>query len=296
MSDRQFYMWMVLAMLFWGASWPIAKVLSNYMSLHEFIAYRYLVVVLSMALVLRWLKLSFKIDWANLLIATGAAVLLIFYTKYYFLSTKHGEPGLAGAVVTTLMPILVYVLSLFTRQKRPEAKHWAALALGGAGVMITMEVWRFQLDGGLHYLYWYFLGAAFCWALLSILSGYAQDTNPTVFSFYLYLMTVLIDAVFFLEPSTHLWALADGVFWFNFLTLTFASTTFATTVYFLGIGRLDSKRASAFTFLVPFFAIGLSVIFLSETWKWSALIGVSMTIFSLIVLNNIKITFYNRSS
>ena len=281
-------------MLFWGASWPIANVLSGYMNLHEFIAYRYVIVTLSMVAVLRWMKLSFAITWREFLAATLAALLLVYYTKYYFLATKYGAPGLAGAVVTTLMPILVYVFTLPSRAEKTHARDWGALLLGALGVGITMGVWQFQASEVLSAHYDYLLGAATCWALLSLTGAYAKNLHPAVFSFYLYLMTSVIDIALFLEPNPQLWQQTDGVFWFNFLTLTFISTTFATTVYFLGVKRLGAKRSSAFTFLVPFFALGLSAIFLGEVLQWHVLLGVSLTIFSLIILNRIKIGFYNR--
>jgi len=86
----------------------------------------------------------------------------------------------------------------------------------------------------------------------------------------------------------------DRDFWISFLIVTVGSTTFATTVYFLGIQRLGSKQASVFTFLVPFFAVGLSVLFLNESWHWSTVLGAVMTIIALIILNNIKIGPYNK--
>ena len=73
--------------------------------------------------------------------------------------------------------------------------------------------------------------------------------------------------------------------------MTIGSTTFATTVYFIGIQQLGSKQASVFTFLVPFIAIGLSVIFLSETLQWTTILGAMMTIVALMILNNIKFNF-----
>ncbi len=105
-------------------------------------------------------------------------------------------------------------------------------------------------------------------------------------------MTVIIDWVFFLEPVHGSIFLMDALFWSNFLILAIGSTTFATTVYFLGIRALGSKQASVFTFLVPFFAIGLSVAFLNEALQWGTIIGAIMTIIALMVLNNIKLSIF----
>jgi len=293
-TDRQLSLWIVLAMLFWGASWPIANVLSNYINVHEFISYRYIITTITMVPVLWWMKLSFKISLQHFLVASIAAVLLIYYSKYYFLSTKHGAPGLAGAVVTTLMPVLVYLLMMFSKQKKTQRKDWLALLLGMLGVLVTMNIWQFQLSEIMKGTSVYLLAAATCWALMSIVTTYAKTISPATLSFYIYLMTALFDLIFFFEPTHGSILAMDRDFWISFLIVTVGSTTFATTVYFLGIQRLGSKQASVFTFLVPFFAVGLSVLFLNESWHWSTVLGAVMTIIALIILNNIKIGPYNK--
>lgn len=294
-NDRQLSLWIVLAMLFWGASWPIANVLSNYISVHEFISYRYIITTITMVPVLWWMKLSFKISFQHFLVACAAAILLIYYSKYYFLSTKYGAPGLAGAVVTTLMPVLVYLLMMFSKQKKTQGKDWLALLLGVLGVLVTMNIWQFQLSEIISGTSVYLLAAATCWALMSIVTTYAKSVVPATLSFYIYLMTAIFDLIFFFEPTHGSILAMDSVFWINFLIVTIGSTTFATTVYFLGIQKLGSKQASVFTFLVPFFAVGLSVLFLNENWYWTTILGALMTIVALIILNNIKLGFYNKS-
>ena len=293
-NDRQLSLWIVLAMLFWGASWPIANVLSNYINVHEFISYRYIITTITMVPVLWWMKLSFKISFQHFLVACAAAILLIYYSKYYFLSTKYGAPGLAGAVVTTLMPVLVYLLMMFSKQKKTQGKDWLALLLGVLGVLVTMNIWQFQLSEIISGTSVYLLAAATCWALMSIVTTYAKSVVPATLSFYIYLMTALFDLIFFFEPTHGSILAMDSVFWINFLIVTIGSTTFATTVYFLGIAKLGSKQASVFTFLVPFFAVGLSVLFLNENWYWTTILGALMTIVALIILNNIKFGFYNK--
>jgi drug/metabolite transporter (DMT)-like permease len=293
-SDRQLSLWIVLAMLFWGASWPIANVLSNYINVHEFISYRYIVTTLTMVPVLWMMKLSFRIDFKNFLVASVAAILLVYYSKYYFLSTKHGAPGLAGAVVTTLMPVLVYLLMIFSKQKKTRLKDWLALLLGVFGVLTTMNIWQFQLSDIVSGTSVYLLAAATCWALMSMVTTYAKTIPAATLSFYIYLMTALFDLMFFFEPTHGSIFAMDSVFWLNFLIVTIGSTTFATTVYFLGIAQLGSKQASVFTFLVPFFAVGLSVLFLNEDWYWTTILGALITIIALIILNNIKFGSYNK--
>ncbi|TEU24134.1 MAG: EamA family transporter, partial [Gammaproteobacteria bacterium] len=186
MADRKLFLWMTLAMLGWGASWPIAKILSSYITEHELVTYRYVLTTVTMLPIFYWMKLSFRIDLKNLVLAIIIGVFLIFYTKLFFLGTKHGEAGIAGALVTTLMPIIVYILMLLSRQKKPEIKDWLALALGVAGVFTMIKVWTFEIEQIFNVSNVYLLWAALCWALMSIATAYTKSIHPVVLSFYIY--------------------------------------------------------------------------------------------------------------
>jgi EamA-like transporter family. len=119
----------------------------------------------------------------------------------------------------------------------------------------------------------------------------SKSIHPVVLSFYVYLFATLIDWLVFFNPSSGSIFNMDQTFWLGFVFLAVGSTTFATTMYFLGVQKLGSNKGSVFTFLVPFFAIGLSAILLGELLQLTTLIGVVMTIVSLITLNNINFSF-----
>ncbi len=287
-NHKHLMLLMVLAMLGWGGSWPIAKFLSAYITEHEIVTYRYALTTLSMLPMLIFMRLSIKINIKSLLLIVIVGVLLIFYTKLFFLGTKFGTAGLAGALVTTLMPIIVFVLMLFSHQTKPNLKDWLALILGVIGVLTMMNIWSFQLNEVLNTSNVYLLWAALCWALMSIVSSYAKSVHPVVASFYIYLVATVVDYFVFFEPNSGSILSMGHLFWVNFLILVFVSTTFATSMYFYGVQNLGSNKASVFTFLVPFFAIGLSIIFLDETLKLTTIVGVIMTIIALSILNNVK--------
>ena len=77
----------------------------------------------------------------------------------------------------------------------------------------------------------------------------------------MYIITTLLDVVFFVDFSTINYASFDGIFWLNIIGITLLSTTYANTIYFLGIEELGASEVSSFAFLVPFFAIGFASLF-----------------------------------
>ena len=67
------------------------------------------------------------------------------------------------------------------------------------------------------------------------------------------------------------------------------ASTFANTIYFLGIEKLGANEVSSFIFLVPFAAIFFSAIFLNESITYTTIIGTVMIIIAVKILNNIKL-------
>jgi drug/metabolite transporter (DMT)-like permease len=80
----------------------------------------------------------------------------------------------------------------------------------------------------------------------------------------------------------------DSIFWINILSMAVISTTFATSIYFVGIEKLGANEVSSFIFLVPFFAILFSYMFLEEKITLSVIIGTVLTLSAVKMLNNIK--------
>ena len=101
-------------------------------------------------------------------------------------------------------------------------------------------------------------------------------------------MTILL-LIFFVEPTKMPYTSFDWIFWVNILCVAVVSTTFATSIYFIGIEKLGTNEVSSFIFLVPFFAISLSVIFLKEHISYSIIFGTIMTLIAVKILNNIQI-------
>ena len=291
-----FYIMMFLAMAGWGASWVNAKVLSIYINEYELILFRNIFTLLTLVPVLLITKKYFKINMRSLLLAVVASVVMILYLKYYFLGTKFGTASLGGALVTTLIPINTFLIMALFYGKKILKKDMFALGLGAVGVLTILNVWSFQPEDIFTTHNMYFLFASLLWPILTIVSSKATHTSPIVFTFYMYVITTVLVLVFFIDFGEINYKGFDNLFWINILSLAVISTTFATTIYFIGIERLGTNEVSSFIFLVPFFAIVLSAIFLKEEISLTIIIGTVLTIIAVKILNNIKLTKKENTS
>ena len=283
-TRKIFYLLMVLAMVGWGAAWVHVKYLSDYLGIHEIIFYRYLLTTLGMIPLILWLRLPWRIDRQALTITLLVSAITILYTWLFIAGTKLGTAGLGGAFVTTLIPILTFALTALLARRRLSRRQLFALGLGALGVMTILNVWSFHAADIFRLENLYFILAAMSWAVLTIFSArVAGRVDPLVYSFYMYLGVTVLEGLFFTDFSTDLTALSPLVD-LNLLLLALVSTTFATSVYFIGSKKLGADRISSFTFLVPFSAIGLSALFLGEKITWGMGVGTVMAVIAVRLL------------
>ncbi len=284
-----FYIMMIFAMAGWGASWVNAKVLSFYINEYELIFFRNIFTLLTLTPILIFAKKYFYINKKSLFLAFLASLVMIAYMKCYFLGTKFGTASLGGALVTTLIPINTFLIMAIFFNKKIQKKDFLALGVGAIGVLTILQVWSFNFEQVFTIYNAYFLAGSLLWAILTIISSRSTKTSPMVFTFYMYVITTILVVIFFLDFKAINYQSFDWIFWVNILILSVISTTFATTVYFVGIEKLGANEVSSFVFLVPFFAILFSVIFLKEHISLSIILGTVMTIYAVKILNNIKV-------
>ena len=291
-----FFILLFLAMVAWGGSWVNVKVLGQYISAYEIIFLRFSITAVTMVPIILWLGHSFKIDKKSFALATLVAIMLIFYNKYYYLGTKFGTASLGGAMVTSMIPILTFVFMALLGSRKVNAKDIGALVLGAIGVLTMLHIWTFDTEHLLVIQNLYFVLAAVAWAIMTILSAKSTKISPIVFTFYMYIMTIVIDWVFFVDISAMPFESMDTIFWINTILISLAASTFSNTIYFLGIEKLGAAEVSSFVFLVPFSAIILSAIFLGEKLDLFIILGTVLTLFAVKLLNNITILKRRRKS
>ena len=288
-SKNIFYALMFLAMAGWGASWVSAKVLSAYINEYELVFFRNVFTIITLLPVLLYSKKSFRINLKSFILVVIASIVMIAYMKCYFLGTKFGTASLGGALVTTMIPINTFLIMAMFFGRKIEKKDIFALVLGGLGVLTMLNIWSFSHEQIFSQKNIYFVLASILWPILTIVSSKATKISPMVFTFYMYVISTIMVMIFFVDVPSIDYKVFDWIFWLNILSISIISTTFATTIYFVGIEKLGTNEVSSFIFLVPLFAIVLSVIFLKEHISLSIIIGTILTLIAVKILNNIRI-------
>ncbi len=289
MSKNLFYILMVFAMIFWGASWISTKVLTNYINEYELVFLRMGICFITLFPIIYFFKFSFKLDIKSFFLILIASLVLTSYSISMFIGLKHGSAGFGGALVTTLIPINTFIIVAILSRKTISLKHSFALLLGAFGVLNMLNIWNFNLNEIFSKDTLYFLLSSILWPILTIITAKASKIHAFVFTFYTYIISSVVLIIFFVDTSIFERVVAfDFIFWFNLFVITILSTTFATSIYFIGATKLGTKEVSSFIFLVPATALIIGAIFLGEKITLNTVIGTVFTIIAIYILNNLS--------
>ena len=239
--------------------------------------------------IIYFFKFSFKLDIKSFFLVLIASLVLTSYSISMFIGLKHGSAGFGGALVTTLIPINTFIIVAILSRKTISLKHSFALLLGAFGVLNMLNIWNFNLNEIFSKDTLYFLLSSILWPILTIITAKASKIHSFVFTFYTYIISSVVLIIFFVDTSIFERVVAfDFIFWFNLFVITILSTTFATSIYFIGATKLGTKEVSSFIFLVPATALIIGAIFLGEKITLNTVIGTVFTIIAIYILNNLS--------
>lgn len=273
-------------MVLWGLSWPSGKIVSEYGSIPVIIVWRFLIAATAMGLVLIIRRTPFKVGKQGILPLIGSVILITTYNLAYFSGVHQGAAGAGGVLVTTLNPVLTFLLVSVLALKRPGGRPLAGIILGILGGTILINVWQ----EGWHIIFQagnqYFLLCACSWALLTVLSStITKHMSTLTYSFWVYLGSGVL--VLLLVGDASLFQVFDYElrFWLNLMSISLGAMAFATTAYFIATSRLGSEKAAAFIFTVPVSAMLFSMLMLDEALKGNVLLGGMISIIAVYLIN-----------
>ena len=277
---------MIVSMFLWGLSWPSSKFLTRYCSPVNMAIYRYIIVIITLSPILFFFKASPKIKKAGIPSILASGALLALYSYFFFKGLTKGAAGAGGVLVTTLNPIMAYVIGIILSRKLPSKNESIGLILGIIAGSFLLKVWDKPgavFDSGNIY----FLLSAFTWASMSKFTSRGHLYGASLgFSLWQYVVTLLcllpLINVQELQTVIHV---KDPLFWMNMFFSSAIVTSLATTMFFYTTTRLGAEKASSFIFLVPFAAAFSAWLFLGELILPHTIIGGALGMAAVYMIN-----------
>ena len=287
MSDLKYKYLLVLSMFLWGGGWSALKILTPELSVEIIIFWRFFIMSLSFLPILFFFKKPIVLNKSNLKYITGSSILNIAFMVSSFFGIKYGLAGGGGVIITTLTPIMTFLLVAIIFKKNPQKFQYLGISLGLIGATIMLQISDINLF--LNSSNIYFLLCAIIWASVTILSQYShKHIHPIHYSFIISFIATIVSLGFGLLNGVDLTAVfeQDSRFWIALIYLSVFGQTIATTIYFMVAGKLGSEVTSSYMFLVPIFALLIAWVILDEPIQIHIVIGG--------IISLIAITFINK--
>ena len=283
------YIIMIISMSLWGLSWTNGKILGTYTSIPILMFWRFSIAAFFMFGVLIVRGTKWRITLAGIPSIIASAIFLVLYNHFYFTGTQVGAAGAGGVLVTTLNPLLTFLLISIVRQNIPRGRSLGGLVLGILGGTILINLWQDGWSAIFTSGNQYFVLCASTWAFLTFISSRINKHMSTLtYSFWLYVLSSIF-ALFFVDKSQLFSVFGLGLsFWLNLLSVSVGAMAFATTAYFIAASRLGSEKASAFIFTVPLSAMIFAMLILNEPLKWNIVLGGTISIIAVFLINSAK--------
>ncbi|MCC7029712.1 MAG: DMT family transporter [Chitinophagaceae bacterium] len=275
-----------VSMLIWGMSWPSAKVLSHYGKPLEIAFLRFIFTFITLLVILQFLKVKLSIQKTGLPSLLFAAALIAVYSMLFFTGIEKGMPGAGGVLVTTMTPIISYLLALIIKKRKPSILETVGLTIGFIAGCILLSVWN-HADLILQSGNLFFILSTFVWAVLSRVTALSfQHGSPLAFSLWMYFLCILILA-FFIDFSSiqRIINSGDTRFWLNMLFNGMLNTGVATTFFFFATSKIGAEKTSSFIYIVPFAAAISSFVAIGEVIQWNTVAGGALGILAVWVIN-----------
>lgn len=285
------YILLLLTMIFWGLSWPVAKILVG--SLNPFIVgfFRFLTASIAFAMVSIYLRN--EIEWKKIRDNIGSFFLLgltgIFGYGILFLVGLTFTTSAQGSIIAGMNPVSITVFTFLINKEQLESKwKYAGFAISFIGVIFVIGISaliNFQLE--------YLIGnliiftSMLLWGIYSalgkrLMAGFTSFES-TSFAVYFGMLLFGISSLFMADkndiPSL------DDPSWLGILFLGIFVTFLGFFFYFSAIQNIGATKSSIFINLVPIFGTISSYIFLNEKIIWTFIVGLILIIIGIIIIN-----------
>ncbi len=276
-------------MFLWGGGWSALKILTYELPMEVIIFWRFFLMSLAFLPILYLFKQPIKLNSTNVKYIAASSVLNITFMIFSFLGIKYGYAGAGSVIITTISPVMTFLLVAILFKKRLRNIQYFGLFIGVVGGFILLQLGDISLFFNGSNIY--FLLCALTWAGVTVLAQHSsKHIHPVHYSFFISVIATMSSFIY-AYSSPLLSVFTQGLdFWIALIYLAVLGQTVATTIFFMASGKLGSEKTSSFMFLVPIFALLSAWIVLDEPMQMHIIIGGTISLIAVYFINKKSFT------
>ncbi|EQB39487.1 permease [Sulfurimonas hongkongensis] len=282
MKNSHFTYLLILAMFLWGAGWSALKILTESSSLEVVIFWRFFLMSLSFIPILYFIKIPLRLNKQSSKFILSSSVLNISFMVFSYLGVKSGYAGNGGVIITTMTPLVTFLMVGILFKTKFKLWQYFGLLLGFVGGAIILEIYKLELSSANIY----FLLCAVVWGGVTLLSQHSnKHIHPVHYSFYISVVATIASFIYSYDAGLLSVFELDTEFWMALIYLAVLGQSVATTIFYIASARLGSEITSSYMFLVPIFALVVAWAILDEELQSHIVIGGSISLVAIYFIN-----------
>nr|WP_321267424.1 DMT family transporter [uncultured Sulfurimonas sp.] len=284
LKNSHFTYLLILAMFLWGGGWSALKILTFTSSIEVVVFWRFFLMSISFLPILYFIKAPIVLNKSGAKFVASSSILNISFMIFSFLGVQHGFAGNGGVIITTLTPLMTFLIVAFLFKKNLIASQYLGLSIGLLGGVIILELNDLTLFFSSSNIY--FAICAIIWAFVTILSQHShKHIHPVHYSFYISIVASIFSYIYAFDSDLMSVFEQDYKFWIALIYLAVLGQSVATTIFYIASAKLGSEKTSSFMFLVPIFSLIIAWIILDESLQTHIIIGGFLSLIAVYFIN-----------
>lgn len=274
--NRYIYALLVLGNMFWGCSFPLTKMVVDYIPRDSFIFFRFLMASIILGVVIRLVpsarnpKISDlkKNNIGKLMPAVISGFLGIFMYQFLFFMALERTTAINSSIIGALNPVMTIIIGVIFAHQYINKKMAFGVGLSFIGAVFTIcgvniaALTEFKFNSGDLLM----LAGTGVWAVYNV---YCQSKcshfNPLVLTFWNFVTGTVCALPLALAEKPWEWIASVPLSsWAALFCLTCFASVGAYFIQFYAITKIGSARTSIFVNLMPFFSMIASVLLIGE--------------------------------
>ncbi len=284
MQNKHFTYLLIFAMFLWGGGWSALKILTYDLSMEVIVFWRFFIMSISFVPIIYFMKEPLTLNLSGAKFIASSSVLNIAFMVSSFFGIQGSFAGNGGVIITTLAPIMTFLLVAIIFKTKLYASQYIGLLIGLVGGIIMLELNDISIF--LNSSNIYFLLCAIIWAGVTILSQHSHEhIHPIHYSFYIAVIATIASFIYGYSSGLTSVFEQGREFWIALVYLAVFGQSVATTIFFIASGKLGSEKTSSFMFLVPLFSLLIAWLVLAEEMQMHILMGGSLSLIAVYFIN-----------
>ena len=269
---------MVIATLFWGASFLLTKLALQEISAVNFMFLRFIVAIISMLPVLVFSRIKFTKQLIKQGLILGVIQIGIMFLQIIGLETISAS--LSG-FLSGFYIVFVLIIRFFIQKRLPHITDifTCSICLGGLALLTH----SFEITNGIGIIYT--LGCAFCMALYIYVLDVNSDNDPILLTFMQMLSLAAFPGLLYLLPGISFKIPTNLITWVAIIFCGICCSSIAFWLQNKAQKNLGAFKVSIILMLEPVFCTILSYFILGEKLYTESYIGIAMILGSIAVIN-----------